>query len=104
MFEKTFREYAEEIANRVQSRASRLEREIFDLEKTAAKKKAELNSANAHKRLANYQVQIGRDYQCPRCWIEREITASLRAIGGSTETEEFFRCNKCDERLPVPTK
>jgi hypothetical protein len=56
-----------------------------------AKMAAQLRSANlSYQRLANFQVKIGADYQCPACWIEHEARSALRPIGSGTDTEDIF--------------
>jgi hypothetical protein len=45
--------------------------------------------------------EIGRDLQCPHCWLQDETQSSLRPLSG-TDTEELFECRKCHFELSVP--
>jgi hypothetical protein len=100
--EDQFRAFAQEIAQRAQSRVLDLEREIFDLETVLAKKKAERDSASlAPQRLANFDVKLGTDYQCPSCWIERETRSSLRPTRNGTDTEDYVGCPKCHREFTL---
>jgi hypothetical protein len=56
----------------------------------------------AHDRLANFQIKIGADYQCPGCWIEHERRSSLTPVGGGTATEEFFTCHVYHFGIAIP--
>src|SRR5258708_7033627 len=90
-------EYAAQLAEQNQQRRAGLERELGDLQVQIAQKQAMPDTLGfGHQRLANFQVKIGPDYQCPRCWIMLEKRSALRPIGGGTNTEDFFRCNDCD--------
>ena len=96
------RKLAEEYAEQARQRTARLEREVSDLEAGTAKKRAELTAAKlADERLARFAVQVGADYQCPRCGIERERRAALRPVGGGTGTEEIFRCRECGSEFSI---
>ena len=90
-------ELAQYLAQDAHQRAVRLERDILKLKADLAKKEAALGAARlAPKRLANFVVQLQGDYQCPRCWIEREARAPLHPVGGGTPTHDKFRCGTCD--------
>src|SRR5689334_10242481 len=101
--ENEFHKIAEEIAAQAQARVAHLEKEVFDLETRLAQKKAEYNAASlAPKRLADFQVQIGTDYQCPRCWIVRKTRSAVRPFPGGGKTHEFLRCQTCREEFAIP--
>ncbi len=101
--DQELRKIASETARYAQARVTRLEEEVLDLEKRLAEKKTERDSARlAAKRLSNFQVTIGTDYQCPRCWIESGTRSPLRPIGGGTRDEDFFRCRRGhDVTIPI---
>ncbi|HEV8015845.1 MAG TPA: hypothetical protein VGP48_09945 [Stellaceae bacterium] len=102
--ETRFREIAEQMAEYASARASQHQRELKEAELRKAEIEAKLRSANAAlDRLANFQVKIGADYQCPACWIENETKAILRPVGGGTDADDFFRCNKCGAEFNVPS-
>ena len=57
---------------------------LLDLDRQLTQKKKECDTARlAPKRLANYSVKLGADYQCPRCWIDNEARSALRPIPGT---------------------
>lgn len=45
-------------------------------------------------RLLNFQVKIGGDLQCPRCWVLHETRAPLRPTT-STREHDYFHCDAC---------
>jgi DNA repair exonuclease SbcCD ATPase subunit len=96
---------AEDTASRLRFRMSGLDQELAQLEARKAQIEEERNSARAaSQRLARFRPQIGADYQCPVCWVERETESSLRPIGGGTEQEDIFRCDACDQKFSFPSK
>jgi hypothetical protein len=98
------RKIANEIADRMQQRGAQLQHEIENLETVLARKKAELDTTDrVHDRLADFAIQVGSDYQCPACWIERETRSSLTPLGGGTRSEESFRCRACGRRFNIPS-
>jgi len=100
----TLSKIAEEIAEAAQNRASALRRQIVELEKETAHKKAALDMANlTHKRLANYQVLIGTEYQCPYCWIDSGTQSSLRPTRRGADNEDVFACNAMGHEIAFPT-
>lgn len=87
---------ATELAGHAQGRAFRLQEQKFEIETRLREIEAQLHAANlAYDRLASFQPEIGRDFQCPRCWIEHETRAVLAPIGGGTRHADFFRCETC---------
>ena len=100
--DKHFRDVAEQIVQRSKNRTPKLQRELSEIEARKAEVEALLNSANlARQRLAIFQVKIGADYQCPICWIEREVRAPIRSIGAGTDNEDLFRCSVCGTDFSV---
>jgi uncharacterized small protein (DUF1192 family)/DNA-directed RNA polymerase subunit RPC12/RpoP len=84
-----------EIADRLEARVSQLDREIAGLEQERAKKQAERDLASrAPQRLANFPVQVGSDYLCPRCWIEEGKRSPIAPIPSETR-DDIFRCPLC---------
>lgn len=97
------RQLAIEFATEAKNRASRLQKEILDLQTPTAEKQAALDAANlASERAANFSVQVGGDYQCLRCCIERGIQSSMVAIGGGGAREDRFRRRNCDFTVTIP--
>jgi len=96
------RQMAQEAAQNTYTKQTNLEQEITELENKISQKKAAMNLArNSLKRLPNFQVEFGGNYQCPYCWIESGRQSSLRAIGGGTKKENFFRCTSCDTLISI---
>ena len=95
-------EIAEDIALSRQYRAADIERELAKIEAQKAKLQAEFHTANlAHERLSRFVPILGGDLQCPRCWINHETRAALRAIGGGAKQIDNFRCNTCNETFAL---
>jgi len=91
-----------EFASNAQHRAFALQSKLAEIEARKVAIEAELHTANlARKRIANFKVQIGADYQCPRCWIEHETRSALIPISGGTRDEDFFRCSTCHYELTI---
>lgn len=98
---KTLCETAKQIAAELQVRATGLQRELLDVQARAAQIKAEMDAVSgAPERLANYTVEFGGDYQCPRCWIISGTRSPLKAVPGGT-TGDLFRCRACNNKFTV---
>jgi hypothetical protein len=95
--------YASEIVQQAQilathaaSRAAALEHELAEMEKRKGELQSQLHAAHlAHKRLGRFVPERGGELQCPRCWIDHGIFATLRPIGSGTARHDIFRCNAC---------
>lgn len=86
---------AGQIVAQTQTKVARLKKEILGLKEQLAKKEAQLDSANlAADRLSNFQVKLGGNYQCPRCWIEHGKHSAVRTIPSSSR-DDAFRCDDC---------
>ena len=95
------KQYAVQIAESLKSQEASFEREILDLETQLAQARASRDAARgAVKRLADFQVQIRGNYQCPRCWIEHGIQSNLRSVP-STTYDDIFRCRECGSDFDV---
>lgn len=91
-----FQEIAAEIARNLQGSATSLQRELFDIEARKTAIEAELHAAHLSlKRLADFKVKIGADYQCPRCWVMRGVISALRQVNSSSHHEDWYRCDTC---------
>ena len=67
---KQLKQFAIEIANGALARAKSLVPERRKIELRLLEIEALLKEASfCHERARNFVPQIGRDYQCPRCWI-----------------------------------
>lgn len=86
---------AQAIALHQKQRAAALYEEYLALIKEADDIKAQCDSArSAPKRLFNFKVQIGGDYQCPSCWIISSLNAPIRPVP-SQDRSDKFRCASC---------
>lgn len=86
---------AAKIAERLQSTARALEPELLEIEKRKIEIDATLHMAHlSRKRLLDLQVRLGTNFQCPRCWIEREARTALTPIPG-TDSDDILRCHSC---------
>jgi hypothetical protein len=93
--EDEFIRIANETAQQLQATRSPLEREILDLEARLADAKSQLDAVNyAPKRAANYPVLVGRNYICPKCWVQRTAAVKLTPGSGSRR-HDVYRCSNC---------
>jgi hypothetical protein len=91
MAEKRLTELANQIAADAQARTSHIQAELLEIEKQKVAKQAELDFAHLSlKRALKFQPKIGRDYQCPRCWINSEVRSALTAIPFEIQSEDLF--------------
>ena len=80
------KQLALEIANNTLERAKRLEPERAEIQTRLKIIEATIQSASlCHERARNFVAQVGRDYQCPRCWILRETKTALTPIPSDTK-------------------
>jgi hypothetical protein len=93
--EKALMAEAEHIAANMQVRTRTLEAELADIERRKAHLEAELQAAaGSRERLARFQSRIGRNYQCPRCWVPDATNYTVRAIPSPNEND-LLRCDRC---------
>ena len=86
---------AARIAERCQAHVPALERELRETEVRKAKIEAELRAATLyHQRFFDFQPEIGRDLQCPQCWVRDGIRSRL-VPGIGTDREDIYRCDAC---------
>src|SRR5690242_16214053 len=93
--EDEFIRIANETAQQLQAARSHLEREILDLAARLDDARSQLDAVNfAHIRAANYPVAVGRNYVCPKCWVQRSVTVRLIPVS-SSRRRDLFRCSNC---------
>lgn len=93
--ESELRNVAQQIATGLQGQLSSLQREQFEAETRYREATAKLDAAKlAMNRLASFTLKIGGHFQCPKCWFADGTQSNIRAIGGGTDRDDFFRCDK----------
>ena len=93
---------AEDIASVAQSRIGPLKKEIEEAEHLKAKAQTELDMAkSAASQVATFEPEFGGGYQCPYCWIRRDIRSPLKPIPSSETSVDRFRCVTCDAEIEV---
>ena len=92
---------ATKMAVSAQHRLERLQEELAEVETRKTEIEAQLNAARlAPERVFNFQPQIARQYQCPRCWIEREVRSEINPIPSDT-SDDLFRCRICHFEITI---
>ena len=93
---------ATQIAGNARDRASTLESELAAIEARKPEIQAQLRTARlAAKRLADFQVKVEGQYQCPNCWIEHGTKAMLKPIGSGADSESAFCCQSCGLQISI---
>jgi transposase-like protein len=73
-----------------------LQRKLSAVEIAKVELEARLHIANhALERLSSFVSIRGSDLQCPRCWINNEVIASLRPASGGDNGHDNFQCETC---------
>jgi hypothetical protein len=73
------------------------QRKLSAIETAKVEIEARLHIANhALERLSSFVSIRGSDLQCPRCWINNEVIASLRLANGGDSGHDEFRCETCN--------
>jgi transposase-like protein len=89
-------EIATELAMDAKDNLADLQRKLSAIETAKVEIEARLHTANhALERLSNFVSMRGSDLQCPRCWINNEVIASLRLASGGDSGHDEFRCETC---------
>jgi hypothetical protein len=96
------KQLAEDIANVALSRIEPLKKEIEKAEQSKAKAQAEIDMANsAAGQVATFEPEFAGQYQCPYCWVRRDIRAALKPVPSSEGNLDRFRCVTCDAEIEV---
>jgi hypothetical protein len=89
-------EIATELAMDARDNVADLQRKLSAIETAKVELEARLHTAkHALGRLSSFVSLRGSDLQCPRCWINNEVIASLRPASGAISDHEHFRCETC---------
>lgn len=93
---------AEYIVQHTQGDARAFEAQLLEIEKRKSEIEARLDKAKlAQKRLQDFRPRIGRDFQCPRCWVQNETRSALTAVPSSTG-DDILRCHTCGADYLIP--
>jgi hypothetical protein len=79
----------------LENRRPALEAELQKIKTRERDIDAELRATHlGRKRLGEFAVKIGMDYQCPRCWVRDETRTTLRPVSSKTK-DDHFACDTC---------
>jgi hypothetical protein len=96
-----FAQYARDYAHRKEGQSAALVRERDELRSKLAKVEADLSVAqSAAARGSMYPITAEADL-CPVCWVN-EKSIPIRAMGGGTDSADFFPCGICGTEFEVP--
>jgi hypothetical protein len=97
-------EVATELALEAKEEASKLERLLTELENRKREMEAHLLTGKmALERLSTFVSVRGDDLQCPRCWINREVSATLKSVTAGGQDQDSFRCTICQSEFALRT-
>ena len=89
-------EIATELAMDAKNDVADLQRKLSAIETAKVEMETRLHIGNhALQRLSSFVSVRGRDLQCPRCWINDELIASLRPANSGNSGLDEFRCETC---------
>ena len=89
-------EIATELAVDAKDSVADLQHKLSAIETAKVEIEARLHIANqALERLSNFVSIRGSDLQCPRCWINNEVIATLRQTDDGNSSHGKFRCETC---------
>jgi hypothetical protein len=93
---------AADAAHVAQSRIEHLRAEIKKAEETKAGAQAELDMAkSAASQVDSFQPEQGGNYQCPYCWVQRDVRSNLKPISSAESNVDRFRCENCDTEVAI---
>jgi transposase-like protein len=93
-------EIATELAMDAKDNVAGLQHKLSAIETAKVEIEGRLHIANhALQRLSSFVSVRGSDLQCPRCWINNEVIASLRPANGGNGGHDKFRCETCNSNF-----
>lgn len=102
--ESVIQQLAFGIDRAAQERAAILRKELRELEVRKEQLLAAIDHVDsAHERLKSFTAKVGKDYQCPRCWVGMDRHTTLKPAPGDHHGDRF-RCPVCDLPVLVPYK
>ncbi len=97
-------EIATEFAMDAKDNVADLQHKLAAIETAKVEIEARLHSGkHALERLSSFVSIRGSDLQCPRCWINNEVIATLRPTSGGTGAYDEFRCETCKSDFNLQT-
>ena len=101
--ESEIEQVAIDIARQLEARGARAEHELLEIKAKEAQLLRQCDAArNAQNRRLNFQIKLGSDYQCPRCWIMHETRSSLHPVHAEHPRVDILRCDACRFDLGIP--
>ena len=94
IFDEMKRE-AQQYAEQRNTTIANLDKKLAEIDQQKLEIEAERQKArSALKRAANFPVKSGADYLCYLCWVDDDVTSTLRPVPSNDRTD-LFRCNRC---------
>ena len=89
-------EIATELAMDAKDNVADLQRKLSAVEAAKLEIEDRLETANhALERLSSFVSIRGSDLQCPRCWINNKVIATLQPASDGPRGHDKFRCETC---------
>src|SRR6516225_6558966 len=89
-------EIATELAMDAKDNLADLQRKLSAIETAKVEIEARLHTAkHALERLSSFVSIRGNDLQCPRCWINKEVIASLRPASARASCCDYRSIDEC---------
>jgi transposase-like protein len=89
-------EIATELAMDAKAKVADLQQKLSAIETAKIEIETRLHIGNhALERLTSFVSVRGSDLQCPRCWINNEVVATLRQTDDGNSSHGKFRCETC---------
>ena len=97
-------EIATELAMDAKDNLADLQRKLSAIETAKVEIESRIHIANhALERLSSFVSLRGSDLQCPRCWINNEMVASLQPTTAANSGYGKFRCETCKSEFNLQT-
>lgn len=92
---KTLAQYAAQIGAAAKQKLGYMQIEYAELERKLATAKASLDLlSGVPQRALNFEPTLGRDFQCPKCWVESGRHSAIHPVPSLTR-DDIFHCDTC---------
>jgi hypothetical protein len=90
----------------LQGQTAALQAELREIERRKGEIETQCSTAAlAPERLRNYEPGSGANFECPRCWIQKEMRTPLRPVAVAvTASDDIFRCPNCLAEFLIPAR